>query len=57
MAKFETNNALFGYFWVRILKNYCDIGNQHRQICEIAKFHGKIKMPKFAMKNTLFGYS
>ena len=27
MPKFETKNALFllGYFWARILKNYCDI--------------------------------
>ena len=25
MAKFETKNALFEYFWARILKNYCHI--------------------------------
>ena len=25
MSKFGTKNALFGYFWARILKNYCEI--------------------------------
>ena len=25
MSKFGTKNALFGYFWVKIKKNYCYI--------------------------------
>ena len=25
LPKFETKNVLFGYFWARILKNYCHI--------------------------------
>ena len=29
MPKFGTKNALFGYFWTRIFKNYCHIWNQH----------------------------
>ena len=28
-----TKKALFGYFWARLLKNYCHICNQHPQIC------------------------
>ena len=39
-------------FW----KRYCHIWNQHPQICLSAKFHEKIKIPKFGTKNTLFGY-
>ena len=50
MPKFRTKNALFGYFWAGILKNYCYIWNQHRQIFLIAKFHGKTKMSKFGTK-------
>ena len=33
MPKFGTENALFGFFWPRMLKNYCHIRNQHTQIC------------------------
>ena len=44
---FLTKNALFGYLWSRIWKNYCRIWNQHPQICLFAKFHEKTKMPKF----------
>ena len=32
MPKFGTENALFGYFWARILNNYRNIWNQHPQI-------------------------
>ena len=49
-------NALFGYFWSRILKNYCHIWNQHPQSCLISQFREKTKMPKFGTKNVLFGY-
>ena len=51
MPKFETKNALFGYFWTWILKNYCHIWNKHPQICVFAKFHEKTKIPKFRTKN------
>ena len=51
ITKFGTKNALFGYFSVRILKNYFHISNQHPQICHTAKFCEKnnlnlgLKMP------------
>ena len=32
MSKFGTKNGLFGYFWVRILEDYCHIWNQHPPI-------------------------
>ena len=33
--KFGTKNALFGYFWDEIWKNYChNIWNQHPRICQ-----------------------
>ena len=51
ILKSETKSALFGYFWARILKNYCHIGNQHPQISLIANFREKTKMPKFGNKN------
>ena len=38
MPKFGTKNALYGYFWARILKNYCHNCYQHPQIYLIAKF-------------------
>ena len=56
MPKFGTNRVLFGYFWARILKNYCHILNQHPQIYIFAKFRKKIKMPKFGTKSALFRY-
>ena len=43
--------------WVRILKNYCHILNQHPRICLTAKFRKKKKkMAKFRAKNALFRY-
>ena len=51
-----TKNAWFGYFWARILKNYCHILNQHLQISVIAKFCEETKMPKVGTKNYLFEY-
>ena len=44
--KFESKNTWFGYFWVRIWKNYRDIQNQHRRICLIAKFCEKTNKNK-----------
>ena len=49
MPTFGTKNALFWYFWARILKNYCHIWNHRPQICLSAKFHEK-------NKNAWFGY-
>ena len=56
MTKFGTKNALFGYFWTRIWKQFCHIWKLHPRICLIAKFRGKTKMPKFGIKNALFEY-
>ena len=56
MPKFRTINALFGSFWVRTLKNYFAIRNQHPQISLIAKFCEQTKMLKFGTKNALFGF-
>ena len=38
---FLTNNALFGYFLARIIKNYWHIWNQHPQICRTPKVFTK----------------
>ena len=43
MHKFGTKNPLFGYFWGRILKNYCHIWNENPQISQIPKFLEKTK--------------
>ena len=48
---FLIQNALFGYFWAGILKNYCHILNQQSRICLIAKFCEETKMTKFRTKN------
>ena len=37
-------------------KKCCHITNQHPEICLIAKFCKKPKMPKFGSKNALLGY-
>ena len=37
-------------------KKLCDIWNQQLQICLVAEFHEKTKMPKNGSKNDLFGY-
>ena len=56
MPKFGNKHTVFGYFWAKILKNYCHNCYPHPQICLIAKFCEKTKMPKFGTKNVLFGY-
>ena len=56
MPKFETKDALFGYFWGRILKNYCHISNQHPQIFLIAKFYQENKCSNLRPKYALFKY-
>ena len=54
MPKFGTKNAVYGYFWARISKNYCHNCYQHLQIYLIAKFCKK--RPKFWSKNAWLGY-
>ena len=56
MLKFWNKSALFGYFYVGILKNCSRIWNQNPEICLFAKSHEKIKIPKFRTKSSLFGY-
>ena len=55
MPKFGSKNALFGYFWTRIWKHYCDIWNVHTRICLGEKFRKKTKMPKFGTKMPYLG--
>ena len=43
-------------FGLRICKKYFHIWNQYPRIYLIAKFHEKMKTPKFWNKNTLFRY-
>ena len=56
MLKFGIKNALFGYFWGRISKNYSLIWNRNPQICLIAKNYKETKMSKFGTKNHWFEY-
>ena len=42
------------YLYIFWAKKYFDIWNQHRQICQTAKFREKLKMSKFGTKNALF---
>ena len=54
MPEIVTKYAKFMYFWVRILKNYCHIWNQHLQISEITKFGENMKMSKCETKIAFF---
>ena len=66
MFKFGSKNVLFQYFPPKIVyfgifgeefwRNYCQISNQHLQICLFVKFHKKTTMPKFETKKTWFMY-
>ena len=55
MPKIGTRNALFVYFWAKILENYYHIWKQHPLISLIAKFRENTKMAKFETKTVLFG--
>ena len=61
MPKLGNKSALFGYFWAKLLKNYCHIWNQHPQICLFPKFREKKKQKKkqtkFWTKSVLIGFS
>ena len=57
--KYENNIVIFkilSYFWVGTWKWHCRIWNQHCQICLIAKFCEKAKIPNCGTKNVLFEY-
>ena len=54
--KIETKMNYFGYFWTRILKNYCHISNHHFQTWLIRNSCKKIKIAKNCKKNVLFVY-
>ena len=57
MSKLGTKNALFGYFWLEFEKNIVIFEISSIEfISLIAKFRGKIKFPKFGIKNALFEY-
>ena len=56
MPKFGTKSSLFGYFWARILKNYCHIWNQDLRTSVTASFCEETKRAKFGTKSTLLGY-
>ena len=45
-----------GIFGLEFKKIYYHTWNQHPRISPIAKFHEKLKMPKFGTKNALFVY-
>ena len=53
MSFFETKNALFGYFWTRILKTYRHILDQRPRVCLIAKFCAKTKILNCGTKSAL----
>ena len=48
--------CLIWVFLDYILKNYCNILNQHPQICLIEKFYKEKNLPKFRTKYALFKY-
>ena len=47
-------NVLIGCFWARVLKIL--VLNQHPQICLIAKFWEKTRIPNFGTKSSWFRY-
>ena len=53
IPKSGTKNALFGYFWANIFKNFYHIWNQHPRFCLIAKFYVETRMSKFGTKSLL----
>ena len=55
MPKLGTKDALFGYFWAEIRKQYCHIRKQHPRICLIAKFCEIMKMLKLGPKIPYLG--
>ena len=57
MLKSGTKNALFGHFWASFLKNIVIFEISTLELCLIAKFCKKRKIPKFRPKNALFHIS
>ena len=56
MPKVGTKNALFGYFWARILNKLLPYFESAPSNLLIARFLQKTEMAKFRTKNALFGY-
>ena len=59
MAKFVTKNALFGYFWARLLKSHVVFETntlKSVKLLNFAKKKKKIKKAKCGKKSALFGY-
>ena len=53
MIKFGTKNELLWHFWVRILKKYFLVWNDHPRFCQSTKFCKKMSLPKFGTKKML----
>ena len=56
MPKCGTKNAVFGYFWARISKDYCHLLKSTTSNLSNCKFREKRKISKFETKNVLFEY-
>ena len=60
MAKFVTKNALFGYFWGRLLKSHVVFEINTLKSVKLLNFakkkKKKIKKAKYGKKSALFGY-
>ena len=58
MAKFVTKNALFGYFWARLLKSHVVFEINTLKSVKLLNFvkKKKIKKAKYGKKSALFGY-
>ena len=56
MSKFGAKNALFGHFWVSILKNIVTCEISTLEFIYLPTFARKTKMPKFGTKNASFGH-
>ena len=56
MPKFDTKNALFGYFLARILKNCCHIEIKALKFVKLINLIKRMKMPLVGTKNALFEY-
>ena len=52
---FDQECLICEFYCKNVLKNYSHISNQHPQICQVANFHEKTKLPKFPTKNVLLG--
>ena len=51
IPKFGTKNALYGYFWARIVKKLLSYLKSTPQVCLFAKFNEKTIIPKFGAED------